>query len=85
MLACRKDSAVKGIKFYWCNREVSNEKVKVYFDKFESYYKLEIAKLEEKIADLEVDNKTLKAINILSENSIKNANDKIGSLLDDRV
>lgn len=85
MLTCRKDSAVKDIKFYWCNREVSNEKVKVYFDKFEAYYKLEIAKLEEKIADLEMDNKALKAMNILSENSLKNANDKIGSLLDDKV
>ena len=85
MLACRKDSAVKGIKFYWCNREVSNEKVKVYFDKFESYYKLEIAKLEEKIAHLEMDNKTLKAMHMVCENSLKNANKRIGSLLDDRA
>ena len=85
MLACRQDAGTKGLVFYWDKRKIEGAKVKVYFDKFESYYKLEIAKLEEKIADLEMDNKTLKAMHMVCENSLKNANKRIGSLLDDRA
>jgi hypothetical protein len=85
MLTCRRDAGTNGLVFYWEKRKIEGAKVKVYFDKFEAYYKLEIAKLEEKIADLEMDNKTLKAMHMVCENSLKNANDKIGSLLDDKA
>jgi len=99
MLKCKGGHSVKGYQFYWENRPAEDSKLKIYFDKFVkskndeiNELKLKVAALEEKNSDLVLDNESLQRMLTLSqshltlsENALKNANKRIGGLIDKRV
>ena len=85
MLSYRQDSGTKGLVFYWNKQKIEGAKIKVYLDRVFNAHKVELAKLEQKVEQLEEDYSLQQAALTLSENALNNANKRIGGLIDKRV